>query len=53
MASPQPHPDGSMAARGRSRKRTVGLAIYGVIAALIIGGAVFTSSRSAADAFGG
>ncbi|QTG83026.1 tripartite tricarboxylate transporter substrate binding protein [Arthrobacter crystallopoietes] len=39
-----------MAASGRSRKRTVGLTVYGVLAALVIAGAVFTSSRSAADA---
>ena len=50
MASPKPQPGDSMAVSGRSRKRTVGLTVYGVLAALVIAGAVFTSSRSAADA---
>ncbi|WP_139007270.1 Bug family tripartite tricarboxylate transporter substrate binding protein [Arthrobacter crystallopoietes] len=50
MASPKPQPGDSTAASGRSRKRTVGLTVYGVLAALVIAGAVFTSSRSAADA---
>ena len=50
MASPKPQPGDSMAVSGRSRKRTVGLTVYGVLAALVIAGAVFTSSRSAANA---
>jgi putative tricarboxylic transport membrane protein len=50
MASPKPQPGDSMAVSGRSRRRAVGLTVYGVIAALVIAGAVFTSSRSAADA---